>query len=407
MALKRNCSEDFVEKAKREFPNTSVLTRPQVVSIRNKHKLSIPVGLFKTCKVAHGKFDLSKLDIGKDIERKVVEFGLGDHSKKEMVDPVANHTFSLVAPNSDYSENLVPERDKQYVPWGNFKDVKRIIESNIFAPLFITGLSGNGKTMMVEQTCSQTKREYIRVNITIETDEDDLLGGFRLINGETKWFDGPVPVAMQRGAVLLLDEIDLGGNRLMCLQPVLEGKPIYMKKVNRWVYPKAGFTIVATANTKGKSDDTGNFIGTNVMNEAFLDRFKFTMFQNYPNKTIERNILTKVAQKYKLNTNPEKATEVEDFIEKLVLWSYGSRKSYNDGALNEVITTRRLVNILEAYKIFGKKKKAVEMCLERFDEHTKDAYIDFYKKLDEGIDPFSSDYDATDESEDAEEDNTN
>jgi len=371
--LKRNSTKEFIESAETEYGKRThgieKLSRAEIIHIRDKYKLALPAGTFLKCRIDRGEFDLSKLKGDYDMEN------------EEVVETEA--VFSNALPKGDFQSDLIPAKDKQYVPWGNYKDVKKIVESKVFAPVFITGLSGNGKTSMVEQVCANTGREYIRVNITIETDEDDLMGGFRLVNGETKWFDGPVPVAMERGAVLLIDEIDLGGNRLMCLQPVLEGKPIYMKKVNRMVIPKAGFTIVATANTKGKSDDTGNFIGTNVLNEAFLDRFKFTMMQHYPNKTIEKNILTKIATKLKMDK-----TVSDEFIAHLIVWAQGTRNLYHDGELEDVITTRRLVNILESFKIFGTKKKAIQMCLERFDDHTKQAYVDFYKKLDEGADPF-------------------
>lgn len=400
MGLKRNCIEEFITRAKEEH-GIGPLTRSQVQSIKNKYKLSVPSNLFKTCKISRGLFDLSMLNTIPKVTRKVIEF----HPENES-DDKQQSIYSLVSPhNSDYTNNLIPLKDKNYVKWGNYKDVKKVIDSKIFAPVFITGLSGNGKTMMVEQVCASTKREYIRVNITIETDEDDLMGGFRLVDGETKWFDGPVSLAMQRGAVLLLDEIDLGGNRLMCLQPVLEGKPVYLKKINKWIFPIEGFTILATANTKGKSDDTGNFIGTNIMNEAFLDRFKFTMFQKYPNKSIEKLILTKISNKYGLDAgSEEEIEEVKGFIEKLILWAHGSRQSYNDGVLDEVITTRRLVNIIEAYKIFKSKEKSIKMCLERFDDHTKEAYLDFYKKLDDDIDPFNEQQTLDQEEEDEDKD---
>jgi len=384
MVLKRNCTAEFIEKAEKDYGNRiETLSRKEILNIRDKYKLSLPAGTFLKCRTDRGVFDLSKLKGDIDMEE-----------SEEVQEP--SSVFNAVVSNtSDYASNLIPVKDKQYVPWGNYKDMKKIIESKVFAPVFITGLSGNGKTSMVEQVCANSGREYIRCNITIETDEDDLMGGFRLVNGETKWFDGPVPVAMKRGAVLLIDEIDLGGNRLMCLQPVLEGKPIYMKKINEMVHPKIGFTIVSTANTKGKSDDTGNFIGTNVLNEAFLDRFKFTMMQNYPNKTIEKNILTKVATKLKMDKKVS-----DEFIAHLIVWAQGTRNLYHDGELEEVITTRRLVNILESYKIFGTKKKAIQMCLERFDDHTKQAYVDFYKKLDEGADPFDENASKSDDDED-------
>ena len=276
--------------------------------------------------------------------------------------------------------SLVPEKATGYVPFGNFADVRSIIKSKKFYPSYITGLSGNGKTMMVEQVCAQEKRELVRVNITIETDEDDLIGGFRLINGETVWQDGPVITAMTRGAVLLLDEVDLGSNKMMCLQPVLEGKSIFLKKINRLVHPEKGFNVIATANTKGKGSDDGRFIGTNVMNEAFLERFSITMEQEYPPMKTETKILNNVLAASEI--------DAKDFVDRLVSWADVIRKSFYEGALSEIISTRRLVHICEAYAIFNQNRvKAIELCLNRFDVDTKNAFMELYKKIDETIDP--------------------
>jgi hypothetical protein len=271
----------------------------------------------------------------------------------------------------------IPERFANFVPFGHFKDVKAILESRMFYPLFITGLSGNGKTMMVEQVCSRIKREMFRVNITIETDEDDLLGGFRLHEGETVWFDGPVVEAMRRGAVLLLDEVDLASNKIMCLQPVLEGKPILLKKINEIVKPAPGFTIVATANTKGQGDDAGRFIGTNILNEAFLERFPITLDQEYPTSATERKILNKELESA---GRPD-----EDFAKKLVDWADVIRKTYYEGGCEDIITTRRLTHITKAYGIFGDRNKAVTCCLNRFDIETKESFLDLYSKVDENL----------------------
>jgi MoxR-like ATPase len=249
--------------------------------------------------------------------------------------------------------------------------------------MYITGLSGNGKTMMIEQVCAAEKREMVRVNITIETDEDDLLGGFRLVDGRTVWQNGPVIVAMERGAVLLLDEVDLGSNKMMCLQPVLEGKSIYLKKINKVITPAAGFNIIATANTKGKGSDDGRFIGTNVMNEAFLERFSITMEQEYPSAKTEEKILT--------NVLAASGVIDGDFVKKLVSWADIVRKSFYEGAVSEIISTRRLVHICEAYAIFNQnREKAIQLCLNRFDLDTKASFLDLYKKLDETITPPSA-----------------
>jgi len=271
--------------------------------------------------------------------------------------------------------SAIPDKFANYVPFGHFKDVATIIGSRMFYPVFITGLSGNGKTLMVEQVCAKAKRELFRVNITKLTDEDDLLGGFRLVDGETVWFDGPVVEAMRRGAVLLLDEADLGDEKLMCLQPVLEGKPILLKKINEIVAPAAGFTILATANTKGKGSDDGRFIGTHVMNEAFLERFPITIEQEYPSVAVEKKIVTKELESA---GRPD-----AEFAEKLVNWADIIRKTFYEGGVDEIIATRRLVHIAKAYGIFADRLKAVTFCLNRFDDETKESFMDLYTKVDE------------------------
>ena len=275
-------------------------------------------------------------------------------------------------------QNLVPEKDDTFVQFGNFGDIKKVISSRLFYPAFITGLSGNGKTFGVEQACSQLGREIIRVNITIETDEDDLLGGFRLVDGETVWHNGPVVEAMQRGAILLLDEIDLASNKIMCLQSVLEGNGVFLKKIGKQIKPAAGFNVIATANTKGKGSDDGRFIGTNVLNEAFLERFPITFEQAYPTVAIETKILTKVAE----SLNIPMVSEHTDFIKHLTDWADIIRKTFNDGGVDEVISTRRLVHIIKAYSIFGKKDKAIKVCLNRFDDETKETFVELYDKID-------------------------
>ena len=283
-----------------------------------------------------------------------------------------------VATMSAVVQNLIPEKDDTFVRFGNFTDIKKVVQSRLFYPTFITGLSGNGKTFSVEQACSQLGRELIRVNITIESDEDDLVGGFRLVNGETVWHNGPVVEAMERGAILLLDEIDLASNKIMCLQSVLEGKGVFLKKIGKHVAPKAGFNVFATANTKGKGSDDGRFIGTNVLNEAFLERFPITFEQQYPTISIETKILTNVAQSLKIPMIGEHT----DFIKHLCNWSDIIRKTFADGGIDEVISTRRLVHIIKAYSIFGKKDKALKVCLNRFDDETKATFVELYDKID-------------------------
>ena len=273
---------------------------------------------------------------------------------------------------------FVPSKDETYVPFGNFTDVKKIIQSRLFYPTFITGLSGNGKTFSVEQACASLNRELIRVNITIETDEDDLIGGFRLVNGETVWHNGPVVEALERGAVLLLDEVDLASNKILCLQSILEGKGVFLKKTGRYVQPKEGFNVIATANTKGKGSDDGRFIGTNVLNEAFLERFALTFEQEYPTPAIESKILKMVATSL--------AIADHDFCENLANWADIIRRTFRDGGVDEVISTRRLVHIMRAFAIWGDRMKAIKVCVNRFDDETKQSFIELYDKIDAGVD---------------------
>ena len=268
---------------------------------------------------------------------------------------------------------LVPEKDDRFVSFGNFPLLKRIIKSGIFYPSFITGLSGNGKTFGVEQACAQLGRELVRVNITVETDEDDLVGGFRLVNGDTVWHNGPVIEALERGAILLLDEIDLASNKILCLQSILEGKGVYLKKIGKVVKPAPGFNVIATANTKGKGSEDGRFIGTNVLNEAFLERFALTFEQEYPSAATETNILKKLCKDDK-------------FCARLADWADIIRKTFYDGGIDEIISTRRLVHIIQAYKIFGDKVKAIQLCLNRFDDETKQSFLDLYDKVDNDVD---------------------
>ena len=275
-------------------------------------------------------------------------------------------------------QNLIPDKDDTFIKFGNFNDIRKIIQSKLFYPTFITGLSGNGKTFSVEQACAQLGRELIRVNITIETDEDDLIGGFRLINGETAWHNGPVVEALERGAVLLLDEVDLASNKILCLQSILEGKGVFLKKIGRFVKPAAGFNVIATANTKGKGSDDGRFIGTNILNEAFLERFPVTFEQEYPSVANEVKILDKVAQSLGVDNT--------DFCKRLCDWADIIRKTFYDGGIEEVISTRRLVHIVRAYSIFGDKSKAIQVCVNRFDDETKQSFLELYDKVDADFD---------------------
>ncbi len=269
-------------------------------------------------------------------------------------------------------QNLVPFKDEEFVPFGNFSDLKKVIKSKTFYPVFITGLSGNGKSYSVEQACAALNRELIRVNITIETDEDDLIGGFRLVDGNTVWHNGPVIEALETGAVLLLDEVDLASNKILCLQSILEGKGVFLKKIGRYVQPAPGFTVIATANTKGKGSEDGRFVGTNVLNEAFLERFPLTFEQEYPSPVTEARILG-----YHCDD--------EGYVKNLCDWADIIRKTFKDGGIDEVISTRRLVHIARAYQIFGDKAKAIATCISRFDEETSRAFQELYDKVDADV----------------------
>ena len=361
----------FVDLASAKYGKGAVMTRNEVKAFVKEADLGWVSWFVRApYRVGTGKF---KLPVNGDMIAPV-------KPKKLKVPVMKNSEIgeeSVVAYHNP-TENLVPDKDPLYVPFGNFNDVYSIIKSGRYYPAFITGLSGNGKTFMVEQACAKAKREYFRVNITVETDEDDLLGHYALIDGNTVWQDGPVVKAMERGAILLLDEIDLASSKIMCLQPVLEGKGVFLKKVNRFVSPSVGFNVLATANTKGKGSEDGRFIGTNILNEAFLERFPITVEQEYPSMSVERKILDKVFASLDI-------TEYGDFSEKLVTWADIIRKTFYEGGIDEIIATRRLVHIVNAYAIFGDRKKAIEMCIARFDDDTKTSFLDLYSKCDSEV----------------------
>ena len=308
------------------------------------------------------------------VTKKLDDYKVGRGKWNLTVQEKLEQDYQAPAGQPAVEETLIPAKDDTFVTFGNFSDIKKIIKSNLFYPAFITGLSGNGKTFLVEQACAQLKRELIRVNITIETDEDDLIGGFRLVNGETVWHNGPVIEALQRGAVLLLDEVDLASNKILCLQSILEGKGIFLKKIGKFVQPKNGFNVIATANTKGKGSDDGRFIGTNVLNEAFLERFPVTFEQCYPTAATEQKILEGVAK--------DLHVVAPGFCKHLVDWADIIRKTFYDGGIEDVISTRRLVHIIRAYSIFADKEKAIKVCLNRFDDETKASFLELYDKVD-------------------------
>jgi len=355
----------FVESAAEMFGDGSVISKDQIRIAAEKVGVPYPSWMSRT-KVGYNQHKLPSLDMTNLVVSAVTA-------------PVTNEpdtVMNLVASNLE-KQNLVPAPFVGFVPWGNYANLKKIVKSGMFYPVFITGLSGNGKTLMVEQLHAELGKELIRLNITIETDEDDLLGGFRLVNGETKFVPGPVIEAMERGCTLLLDECDLGSNKLLALQPVLEGQGVFLKKINKWITPKNGFNVMATANTKGKGSEDGRFIGTNILNEAFLERFAITIEQPYPTATIEKKIVVGSMMKY---------GEVDDaFADNLVMWAEVIRKTFYDGGVDEIISTRRLDHIVKAYAIFSDKMKSIEMCVARFDEDTKDSFLDLYTKIDAGI----------------------
>ena len=323
----------------------------------------------KHYKIGRGLFKLPSID-DKVVDKKEVV------SKPKVVEEKDNKVNEAAYIVSSLTGDIVPKKESTFVSFGNQPDLKSIIKSGMFYPVFITGLSGNGKTLGVTQACAENRRELIRVNVTIETDEDDLLGGYRLREGQTVWQNGPVIEAMERGAMLLLDEIDLASNKIMCLQPILEGSGIFVKKINKYIKPLKGFNVIATANTKGQGSEDGKFIGTNVLNEAFLERFPITFEQKYPSVKIEEKILIKNLEK--------SGKKNKDFCQKLVTWADVIRKTYFDGGVDEIISTRRLVHIIQAYTIFNDKQKAIEVCTNRFDDDTKNSFVELYGKVDAG-----------------------
>ena len=363
----------FVDIAAEMFGDGATINKEMTRQAAKKAKIPVPTWFLSRCKVGYNMFELPS-------EGESVSAAASVVTEEHAV-------VNLVASNME-KQNLIPTLFEGFVPWGNYGNLKKIIKSNLFYPVFITGLSGNGKTLMVEQLHAELGKELIRVNITIETDEDDLLGGFRLVNGETKFVPGPVIEAMERGCTLLLDECDLGSNKLLALQPVLEGKGVFLKKINKWIVPKKGFNVFATANTKGKGSEDGRFIGTNILNEAFLERFAITIEQPYPTAAVEKKIVLGSMKKYN-------AVD-EDFATNLVTWAEVIRKTFYDGGVDEVISTRRLDHIAKAFAIFEDKMLAIEMCVSRFDEDTKESFIDLYTKVDAGVNVMDSPDDIND-----------
>jgi len=373
--------KEFVDAAKKMY-NKSTLSNNELKKVAKSLKVGFPQWLNRNpeLRVGRGKYKLplDGLPVVETSTQKTTSNNsevLSDtKSETKAVDNTTTKEAAYVI--SSLSGDITPKKDPGFVSFGNHPDVRNIVKSKQFYPIFITGLSGNGKTFSVVQACAESKREMIRVNITIETDEDDLLGGYRLKDGQTVWQNGPVIEAMERGAILLLDEIDLASNKIMCLQPILEGNGVYVKKINKFVKPASGFNVIATANTKGQGSDDGKFIGTNILNEAFLERFPVTFEQKYPAVKTEQKILN--------NTLAAVGKKDEKYVEKLSTWADVIRKTYFDGGVDEIISTRRLVHIVQAYSIFGNKMKAIELCTNRFDDDTKSSFVDLYTKVDAG-----------------------
>ena len=361
--MKAEIKQAFTKTLGDKYPGRSIFTRDELIGHANDMGMPFPGFCMRPeNRVDRGTYKIEMLSL------------VSTNAKKVEPIEIENTENKLVQTVFEQVKIEVPEKDKTYVSWGFFRDVKQIVESNAFYPLFIAGLSGNGKTMMVEQACAQSNRKYVRVNITEETDEDDLIGGFRLVNGETVWCDGPIPQAMKQGAICLIDEIDRGSNKLMCLQAVLEGKPLYIKKTGAVIQPAYGFNVIATANTKGRGSEDGRFTGARILDEAFLERFVATMDQPYPTVAVEKKIILNAMEAYG-NLDGE-------FADNLVTWAEIIRKTYEDGGVDDLISTRRLVHIARTYGIFGDRKRSIELCISRFDEDTRVAFLDLYTKVD-------------------------
>lgn len=393
MALKPK-QQRFIDLLRAEYgENIRVVSRQQVKETAEKHNHPWPSWLTgnKDYRIDRGVFDLSLvpgLEIGGRVNPTPAPASAPAPATPAPAPapeasgaPAASTTTPFQSTSG--GQRLIPDKSESFVPWGHFRDISAVVKSRMFYPIFVTGLSGNGKTFGIEQACARLRREMVRVNITKETDEDDLLGGFRLIDGQTVFVAGPVIEAMERGATLLLDEVDLGSANIMCLQPVLEGKGIFLKKVGRYVRPAPGFNVIATANTKGKGDDAGQFVGTNILNEAFLDRFPVTFEQPYAPKATETKILTKHATAL--------GAVDEDFIGKLVQWAADIRTLYAEGGCDEVVSTRRLIHIIGAYAIWRDRNKAIKLNLSRFDEDTSRSFLEFYQKIDAEADEDEND----------------
>ena len=356
---------NVIEKLMSKYPNKTIFTSKEIkdaaVEIgENPRSAYTAVKYINNCPSPYrGSYNL---------ERMMPKSSIKSKAAPEMVKGVESVSNDEV---------FVPEFDSTFVPWGNFSEIVKVLKSRMFYPTFVSGLSGNGKTFQIEQACAKLNREYVRVQISPETDEDDLIGGFRLIKGETVFQKGPVIKAMEAGAVLMIDEIDRGTNKIMCLQGVLEGKPVLIKKTGEVVEPVEGFNVIATANTKGKGSEDGRYSGATIIDDAFLERFTITLEQTFPTIATEEKIVMKHMSKFE-------AVD-EEFAKLLVGWADAIRKTFYDEGIDEVISTRRLCHIVQTFSIFGKRDKAIALCVNRFDDDTKEAFIDLYEKVDATI----------------------
>ena len=354
----------FIEASEKIYGVEAILTRDNINEVVKQSSAPYPYWLVTKSEYRFGRGQYKVPASGNNI--------IQTEQKEEEMEVAYHNVVALRQPKLvDENEPSVPAKYPNYVPFGFFKDMRSIINSQDFYPVFVTGLSGNGKTLMIEQVCAELNRECIRVNISIETDESDLLGGPTLVNGNVVNRDGPVITAMKRGAVLLIDEVDRGSNKLMCLQGILEGKPYYNKKSGEMVYPAKGFNVVATANTKGRGSDEGKYL-SQILDDAFLERFPITVEQEYPDAKTEKKILTPLIND-------------KEFVDKLCQWADVVRQTYDQGGTDEIVSTRRLVHIAKAFKIFGDRMKAIELCVNRFDTETKLAFLDLYSKVDASV----------------------
>ncbi len=388
--MKKIDRENLVARLQEQDNGTGVFTRRQIIDTAESLGLGFPAWLVngrKDLKVDRGVYNLTAMFGGQAVAP-VAQPTIPAAQPIEVVE-TKNPEFVVQAKLQVEVDNLVPNKDETFVPFGFYKDLKKVLQGNLFYPIFISGLSGNGKTTMVEQVCANLKREAIRVNISIETDEDDLIGGNTLVDGNVVYREGPVLTAMKRGAILILDEIDRGSNKMMCLQAILEGKPYFNKKTGETVSPAPGFNIVATANTKGRGSDDGKFISANILDEAFLERFAITVEQDYPTMATEKKIVLRKMDRANIQD--------DDFATHLVTWSDVIRKTYYEGAIDELISTRRLEHIVNAFAVFGDKQKAVQLCVNRFDEDTKQAFIDLYSKVDPSVELNESEDDISEQ----------